>query len=59
MKGVFYFDSQPPLGKQLIAVIAYFFDYRGDASFNSIGAGNLISTYISRQILIAFINCLL
>jgi hypothetical protein len=41
MKGVFYFDSQPPLGKQLIACIAYLFDYQGNGTFNAIGSGKL------------------
>lgn len=40
MKGVFYFDSQPPLGKQLIALFAYMFDYKGNGTFNAIGTGN-------------------
>ncbi|XP_053213817.1 protein O-mannosyltransferase 1-like [Panonychus citri] len=37
MKGVFYFDSQPPLGKQLIAAIGYLAGFDGNNAFNEIG----------------------
>jgi len=37
MKKTFYFDSQPPLGKQLIAILAWLFDYNGDTQFTGIG----------------------
>lgn len=37
MKRTFFFDSHPPLGKQLIALFAYFADYSGDFKFEKIG----------------------
>ncbi|CAB3381622.1 Hypothetical predicted protein [Cloeon dipterum] len=38
MKRTFFFDSQPPLGKQLIALAAYIGGYTGDFKFVAIGA---------------------
>jgi dolichyl-phosphate-mannose--protein O-mannosyl transferase len=37
LKGIFFFDSQPPLGKQLISLSAYIAGYKGDNTFSSIG----------------------
>lgn len=37
MKKTFFFDSHPPLGKQLIALFAYFADYSGEFKFERIG----------------------
>ncbi|XP_059487784.1 protein O-mannosyltransferase 1 [Neocloeon triangulifer] len=37
MKRTFFFDSQPPLGKQLIALAAYLGGYTGDFKFTAIG----------------------
>ena len=40
LQRIFFFDSQPPLGKQLIALSAYFAGYKGQFAnnFTSIGA---------------------
>lgn len=38
MKNTFFFDSHPPLGKQLIAAMAYFADYDGKFKFDKIGS---------------------
>ena len=38
LKGIFFFDSQPPLGKQLIAMVSYLTGYTGDMNFTGIGA---------------------
>ena len=38
MKQIFFFDFNPPLGKQLIALIAYFVGYKGDFKFDKIGS---------------------
>ncbi|CAG2173997.1 unnamed protein product, partial [Oppiella nova] len=37
LRGVFFFDSQPPLGKQLIALSAYVSGYNGNHVFTNIG----------------------
>ncbi|CAG2104417.1 unnamed protein product [Medioppia subpectinata] len=37
LRGVFFFDSQPPLGKQLIALSAYVSGYNGQHVFTNIG----------------------
>ena len=39
MKKTFYYDSQPPLGKQLIAIVGWIVGYDGSNVFDSIGAG--------------------
>lgn len=39
MKRTFYFTSQPPLGNQLIAIVAWIVGYDGNQTFNSIGVG--------------------
>lgn len=39
IKGIFFFDSQPPLGKQLVAATAYLAGYNGENNFTAIGAG--------------------
>lgn len=38
MKNTFFFDSHPPLGKQLIAAVASFAGYDGKFKFNKIGS---------------------
>ena len=38
MKNTFFFDSHPPLGKQLIAIAAYFAGYDGKFKFDKIGS---------------------
>ncbi|XP_072376843.1 protein O-mannosyltransferase 1 [Diabrotica undecimpunctata] len=38
MKNTFFFDSHPPLGKQLIAVMAYLAGYDGKFKFDKIGS---------------------
>ncbi|XP_037078662.1 protein O-mannosyltransferase 1-like [Pollicipes pollicipes] len=38
VNNMFFFDSQPPLGKQLIALAAYIAGYDGDFSFDRIGS---------------------
>lgn len=37
MKNTFFFDSHPPLGKQLIAAVAHFAGYDGKFKFDKIG----------------------
>lgn len=37
MKRTFFFDQHPPLGKQLIAGIAYLAGYSGNFTFSRIG----------------------
>ncbi|XP_018574130.1 protein O-mannosyltransferase 1 isoform X2 [Anoplophora glabripennis] len=38
MKNTFFFDSHPPLGKQLIAAVAYLAGYDGNFKFDKIGS---------------------
>ncbi|CAH1967386.1 unnamed protein product [Acanthoscelides obtectus] len=38
MKNTFFFDAHPPLGKQLIAAVAYFTGYDGKFKFDKIGS---------------------
>lgn len=38
MKNTFFFDSHPPLGKQLIALVAYIAGYDGKFKFDRIGS---------------------
>lgn len=38
MKNTFFFDSHPPLGKQLIAALAHFANYDGKFKFDKIGS---------------------
>lgn len=38
IRGIFYFDSQPPLGKQLVSMVAYLSGYNGNYNFTAIGA---------------------
>lgn len=38
MKNTFFFDQHPPLGKQLIAGLAYIIGYDGNFTFSKIGA---------------------
>ncbi|CAG9854967.1 unnamed protein product [Phyllotreta striolata] len=38
MKNTFFFDSHPPLGKQLIALVAYIAGYDGKYKFDKIGS---------------------
>lgn len=38
IKGIFYFDSQPPLGKQIVSVVSYLAGFTGNANFTSIGS---------------------
>lgn len=38
MKNIFFFDQHPPLGKQLIAGMAYFTGFDGNYNFTKIGA---------------------
>lgn len=38
MKRIFFFDQHPPLGKQLIAAVAYLAGFDGDFKFDSIGS---------------------
>lgn len=38
MKNTFFFDSHPPLGKQLIALVAYLAGYDGTYKFDKIGS---------------------
>lgn len=38
LRGIFFFDSQPPLGKQLVAVAAYFAGYDGASNVTGIGS---------------------
>lgn len=37
LKGIFYFDSQPPLGKLIIAAVGYLAGYDGSNAFTEIG----------------------
>lgn len=37
MKNIFFFDSHPPLGKQLIAAVAYLAGFDGNFKFDKIG----------------------
>uniref|UniRef100_A0A2P2I4Q6 Protein O-mannosyltransferase 1 n=1 Tax=Hirondellea gigas TaxID=1518452 RepID=A0A2P2I4Q6_9CRUS len=37
LQNTFFFDSQPPFGKQLIALVAYFAGFTGDYKFERIG----------------------
>lgn len=37
MKGIFFFDQHPPLGKQLIAGVAHLVNYKGNFTFTKIG----------------------
>lgn len=37
MKRIFFFNFQPPLGTQLISIIAYLFNFSGDLIYNQIG----------------------
>jgi dolichyl-phosphate-mannose-protein mannosyltransferase len=36
-KRIFFFDSQPPFGKQLLALFAHIIGFQGDLSYNQIG----------------------
>lgn len=38
MKNIFFFDSHPPLGKQLLSAAAYFTGYSGNFTFDKIGS---------------------
>ncbi|CAH1732010.1 unnamed protein product [Aphis gossypii] len=38
MKRTFFFDTHPPLGKQLIAAVAYLYNYNGQFKFERIGS---------------------
>lgn len=38
MKRTFFFDQHPPLGKQLVAGIAYLVGYSGNYTFSRIGS---------------------
>lgn len=38
MKNTFFFDQHPPLGKQLIAGMAYFSGFDGNYNFTKIGS---------------------
>ena len=38
IRGIFFFDTQPPLGKQLVSLAAYFAGYDGNATFTAIGS---------------------
>lgn len=38
MKRTFFFDSHPPLGKQLISAVAYLADFDGQFKFDRIGS---------------------
>lgn len=37
MKRIFFFDPQPPLGKQIITLTAYLTGFKGDLSYSNIG----------------------
>lgn len=37
MRNIFFFDQHPPLGKQLISVMANFAGYDGNYTFSRIG----------------------
>lgn len=47
LKGIFFFDSQPPLGKQLIAMSAYIAGYNGEHNFNNIGGSECLRILIN------------
>lgn len=36
-KRIFFFDPQPPLGKQLLSLVAYLIGFQGDLSYSQIG----------------------
>lgn len=36
-KRIFFFDPQPPLGKQLMTLVAYFLGFEGDLEYSQIG----------------------
>lgn len=38
MRNIFFFEKHPPLGKQLIASVAYMAGYDGNFTFNKIGS---------------------
>lgn len=46
LKGQYYFDIHPPLGKLIIAIIPYVFGIESGLSFEAIGRGYTDSTYI-------------
>lgn len=37
LKRIFFFDPQPPLGKQLMTVVAYLSNFKGDLEYSQIG----------------------
>jgi len=37
LKRIFFFDPQPPLGKQLMTLVAYFVGFKGDLTYAKIG----------------------
>lgn len=38
MKRIFFFDSHPPLGKQMLSAVAYLAGYSGNFTFDKIGS---------------------
>lgn len=48
MKNVFFFEKHPPLGKQLIAGVAYFTGYDGNYTFNKIGSEYTEVRFVNR-----------
>jgi dolichyl-phosphate-mannose-protein mannosyltransferase len=52
MKRTFFFDSHPPLGKQLISAAAYLAGFDGQFKFDRIGSpyGNVVPLYALRLI---------